>query len=282
MNFTGILVVFGTIALLALVARIISIFNQSKTTLDWFLYLLSLVGMSLAFFLVLDIQLILLLGSILVVWGVAYGPLSWGENNLTPFWNYFLISLSFIYFLLWIWLTGHKKFYSPFSLLEKKEERSSSKSFFSWVKWKWAKSGLNWVKSILNWVESILKVGLGFLIPLLIIVGLVLLGITCFAALTAALNDSGNITFAPVIEKKGMDHLMNFYAWHFCDLIPQIKVAETLNLEDPLKYTDDGVGWLLLLFKSLMAYIVIARFYSWNKWMKKSRKGKGTLLTTEV
>ena len=50
----------------------------------------------------------------------------------------------------------------------------------------------------------------------------------------------------------------------------QIKVAKTLNWDVPFTYDEKGVGWLLLVFKALMAYIVIARFYTWNKWRKAS------------
>lgn len=112
---------------------------------------------------------------------------------------------------------------------------------------------------------------LGFLNPLMIIVGLVFLAITCFAALTAALNDGGKVTFDTVVEAKGMHIIFDFYLWHFCDLIPQLDVAETLKWDAPLTYKDKGIGWLLLAFKALMAYIVIARFYTWNKWRKEMR-----------
>ena len=255
------MVVIGIFSLLALAACIIRVFNHSKTRLQWFSYLLNQIGVILFYILFLDLQLMVLIAAIAVVWIIAFYSLTWGEANLSQFWYYILISLSFIYFLLWLWWTGTKNFYSQFSFRKKKEDdmKNEDKSVEK--------------QSLIELAKSLMKGGaLNFLIPLTIIIGLVMLCITCFAALTAALNDNGNITFIPKIELQGMEDISQFYLWHFCDLIPQIKVVETLNWKVPFKYCDAGIAWLLLLFKSLMAYIVIARFYSWNKWRKEPRE----------
>ena len=66
-----------------------------------------------------------------------------------------------------------------------------------------------------NWKSIFLKTGLGFLIPLMLIVGLVMLGITSFAALTAALINSGKISFLTAIGKNGVEQVSEFYIWHF-------------------------------------------------------------------
>ena len=111
MGYNVFFVVIGMFALLALAAGIIRVFNHSKTTLQWFSYLLKQTGVILFYILFLDLQLLVLIGAIFVVWVVAYYSLTWGETNLSQFWNYILISLSFIYFLLWLWWTGTKNFY---------------------------------------------------------------------------------------------------------------------------------------------------------------------------
>lgn len=265
MNFIiNTLYVLGGIALFFLVARIIRVFNKSKSTIDWFLYLLGKLVVVLGTLLFFDLQIFLLLIPILITWWVDYGVLSWGENHVTQSWYYFLIFLSFIYFFFCLWLTGSKKFYSLFTFLEKKKKNITIK---------------NMSVEEENWKSIFLKTGLGFLIPLMLIVGLVMLGITSFAALTAALINSGKISFLTAIGKNGVEQVSEFYIWHFCNLIPQIHVAETLNWKVPFEYADDkntdhGVAWLLLLFKIVMAYVVIARFYSWNKWRKESTEEK--------
>jgi hypothetical protein len=259
MNFNGLILVFGSVLLLVITAFIIRIFNKARTTLGWFLYLLNQIGAVLAFILLLDIQLIIMLGAILIVWGAAYYTLLWGESNLAPFWNSVLIAISFIYFFMWLWWSGTKGFYQYFTF-RKAEEK--------------VKSGVNpeQKRSTMPSVQSIISSGMSFLIPLMIIVGLVFLGVTCFGAFTSALVRNYSISFLPLSANPGLSELMDYYLWHFLQLIPQIKVTETIRWDVPFTYSDKGVGWILLLFKALMAYIVIARFYTWNKWRKERHK----------
>ena len=157
MGYNVFFVVIGMFTLLALAAGIIRVFNHSKTTLQWFSYLLKQTGVILFYILFLDLQLLVLIGAIFVVWVVAYYSLTWGETNLSQFWNYILISLSFIYFLLWLWWTGTKNFYSQFSFRKKKEDdlKKEDKPV--------EKQGL------IELAKSVLKGGgLNFLIPLMV------------------------------------------------------------------------------------------------------------------
>ncbi len=110
---------------------------------------------------------------------------------------------------------------------------------------------------------------MSFLIPLMIIVGLVMLGVTCFGAFTSALVRNSTISFLPLGKNPGLAELTDYYIWHFLELIPQIEVTKTIKWGVPFEYDDKGIGWLLLLFKALMVGIVIARFYTWNKWRKE-------------
>ena len=254
MNLTGIIVVFGAIAVLGIIAIILGLIDKSRSGGEWFSLILKRIGIILAYILLIDIQLLVLLMAIMIVWGVAYYPLSWGQENLSVFWNYTLITFSFIYFLLWLWLTGTKNFYNQFSYAYSDKGKATVDESTS--------------ESKPSLIDSILRKGMRFLLPLMVIIGLVMLSITCFSALTSALHINGSVRFDPVMEDNGIGKISDFYLWHFFDLIPQIKVNETLNWEAPLKYTHGGIAALLLLFKSLMAYIVIARFYTWNKWRR--------------
>ncbi len=258
MNFSGALVVIGTILFLLFCASIIRIFNRSRTILDWFSYLLHQIGVLLMFILFLDLQLLLMLGTILIVWGAAYFALSWGEANLSPFWYSILIGISFVYFFMLLWWSGTKSFYRGFSF--KRVDKTVSVG------------SINEKQSILSTVKSIMSSGMSFLIPLMIIIGLVMLGITCFGAFTSALVQGNSISFLPLSKSPDLSQLSDYYLWHFLELIPQIDVAKTLNWEVPFTYREKGVGWILLLFKALMAFIVIARFYTWNKWRKELNK----------
>ncbi|MDZ7604588.1 MAG: hypothetical protein U5K79_03150 [Cyclobacteriaceae bacterium] len=127
-------------------------------------------------------------------------------------------------------------------------------------------------ESLLQRIQLKINFGVGFLIPLMIIIGLVMLGVTCFGALTSVLVHNGTISFLPDSKTPELSELADYYLWHFLELIPQIEVTKTIKWEAPFEYDDKGIGWILLLFKALMAYIVIARFYTWNKWRKELKK----------
>lgn len=259
MNLNAIFVLTGAFLFLLLCAATIRIFNKSKTFTEWFSYLLHQIGVLLLFLLFLDIQLLLMLVIILVVWGAAYYSLSWGEAQLSPFWNSVLIAFSFIYFFMLLWWSGTKGYYRQFSFRFRDDkvlndrEKGQKQSVFASAK-------------------SIMGKGMSFLIPLMIIIGLVMLGSTCFGALTAAFVSNKSISFQPISQTPGLSELSDYYLWHFLELIPQIEVTETLMWEVPFTYREKGAGWILLIFKALMAYIVIARFYTWNKWRKELNK----------
>jgi hypothetical protein len=256
MNFNGLIVVIGIVLLLTLTASFIRIFNKSRTITGWFTFLLKQISSILAFILYLDIFLLLILAAILIVWGTAYYSLSWGETRLNIFWNSILVAISFIYFFLWLWWTGTKNFYKQFAY--KKTIETSTKDKDPSEK-----------NSFMQSLESKMNIGMGILLPLMIIVGLVMLGVTCFGAFTSLLISNGSISFLVTSKPLGVSELSDYYLWHFLELIPQIEVTKTIQWEVPFDYKDKGIGWLLLLFKTLMVFIVIARFYTWNKWRKE-------------
>jgi hypothetical protein len=261
MNFNGIIIAIGIVLFLVLTAFIIRIFNKSRTTLDWFSYLLKRIGKLLAFILFLDIQLLIMLVVILIVWGASYKSLLWGETDIPSFWNSVLIVINFIYFFMLLWWSGTKGFYNLFAF--RKSEPGLN-----------LPANIERGRSIIpNKAQLIKGSGMSFLIPLMIIIGLVLLGATCFGAFTSFLVSNDSISFSPNNKNQGLSELTDYYLWHFLQLIPQIKVTETIRWDVPFTYSDKGVGWILLLFKALMAYIVITRFYTWNKWRKERYKG---------
>ena len=113
---------------------------------------------------------------------------------------------------------------------------------------------------------------LGVLFPLILLIAIVWVGATCFGALSAMLSDYGYISFDPVLKQQNFEPLVDFYFWHFCDLIPEIKVNETLQWDLLYKYKGNLMNLLLLLFKVIMVWIVIALFYKWNKWRNEDKK----------
>lgn len=153
-----------------------------------------------------------------------------------------IITLSFIYFILSISYVRRKKFYKGFDK-----------------------------KSVL-----------GILFPVLLIIAIVGVGVNCFAALSSILNDHGHVSFSPQLMKHDLNATSNFYLWQFLDLIPQIKVNQTLHWELPFKSNSNLQNWLLLLFKIIMIWIVIALFYKWNKWRKEEAKTENVEATKSI
>lgn len=65
------------------------------------------------------------------------------------------------------------------------------------------------------------------------------------------------------VESVAFVSLFEFYMWHFFNLVPFLKLNETLNWVAPLCYTQKRVGFLILLFQALVVFPIIAamRFY---------------------
>jgi hypothetical protein len=233
--------VFLTLYLAAVAIRV---FDRSRTTVDHFSWLLGGFGKILTALSFFMIQLGTILGILVLVWGIAYGPLKWSASHLSLAANSVLLFIMFLYFFLIMLLTGRQHFYAYFDTTAQHQGT---------------------LRAIAG---SFRKDGLGFLLPLSIIIGLVMVGVTCFAALTAQFVKIGELSLTSNYSSSPFLGLEDQYLWHFFDLVPQLKVNETIGWDAPVTLTGTGAGWLLLAFKVLMIYIVIARFYTWAKWQR--------------
>jgi hypothetical protein len=238
----AVLVVLGLVFMCFIAAILAYFFKKpKKSILDWSSYFLGKLGNGMTQLVAWMMSIYMLPAALVIVYGIAYFPLRWGQTHLNPVLYNTMIALSFVYFSLVIWYVSRKKFYLDFK-----------------------------------------KTGIGVFFPLMIIIGLVMVGVTCFAAFTGALSDGHTIKLNPALPSGDFGPLLDFYIWHFCKLIPQINVAETLNWDNKYKYESAGVGWLVLIFKALMAYIVLERIFHWNKWRKEERKEIDEIGTAEI
>lgn len=89
-----------------------------------------------------------------------------------------------------------------------------------------------------------------------------------FASLTFSLYNHGWVALEPCSGYPvSPGPLADFYVWHFFKLVPLVKLNETLKWNEPLCYTQPGVGFLILLFQALVVLPCIntVRFYLKNR-----------------
>ena len=257
-----VLAIFGCIAL---VAGVIWLFNRSRSFPEWVVFLLQQLGKSSSLFATFLFLFLSPIWILYVIWGLSFKALVWGEEQLSSGWNYALIGLVFVFFFGFMIWTSKKGFLDNFGSSKKPlgKDKKSQKGLEEWD----------------DLLGSYLQKGASLLIPLAIITALTLLGNTCFGALSAAWCRDGLADYTSHSSRLDVDAFSTFYFWHFCDLIPQIKVADTLGWENDIQREGSRAGFLLLLYKIIMAYIIIAKFYSWNKWRKAlAKKTKATEL----
>lgn len=58
-----------------------------------------------------------------------------------------------------------------------------------------------------------------------------------------------------------VEEIATFYAWHFLEAVPVLKIPETLRWAPPLMYTDSQTGVLVLTYKIAVILPVIATFF---------------------
>lgn len=90
--------------------------------------------------------------------------------------------------------------------------------------------------------------------------------IILFATLAFILSDRGAIEFAAGSRIAEPSNAADFFLWHLLDSIPALDVNETLRWEQPLSYTDGGVGALLLAFKLVVIVPIVAAFVAFWKY----------------
>lgn len=248
--------IFSMFAMATIIAWIAHWFDKKKSVLEWMEVILGIIGKAFSFLTVCCISITLFLFLILFVWVFVWFPLKWTSSLEWQGWFVIVLVLCFSYFIFILNYSGRKQFYSLFKpgFREDKDEKP--------------------VKSdSLRKLTDDFKGAFGKFYPLAFLIGLVMAGSTCFAAWAALLNVNGYLAVDPKPSGLDIGRFADFFLWHFCDLIPEIEMNKTIGWEIPMKYSDNGTGWLLLLFKVVMSYVVIARFYTWNKWRKVPEEG---------
>ena len=93
----------------------------------------------------------------------------------------------------------------------------------------------------------------GRLQPLFFVVAVWLAAAGWFSAVAVVLNDHAGAEFVTRSgdASPGYGQYADFFAWHFAEQIPLLKVNETLHWEVPLSY-EGGAGWLVLAFRVLV------------------------------
>lgn len=103
----------------------------------------------------------------------------------------------------------------------------------------------------------------GVLAPLVIAANLLFVCVGLFSTFVLVLP--GNDTF--FVDNPHPDHgqIADFFLWHFFDMVPLFDFDETLKWKAPFEYEHAAVGWILVLFKLVVALPVIrlvAAYYS--------------------
>jgi len=85
-----------------------------------------------------------------------------------------------------------------------------------------------------------------------------------FASLTLMLYDKKWLEITPGSSSSvSIGSLMDFYMWHFINLVPLLRIPEVLNWKKPLLYEQSRVGFLILAFQAFVVIPTISavRYY---------------------
>jgi hypothetical protein len=92
-----------------------------------------------------------------------------------------------------------------------------------------------------------------------------------FASFTFMLFDANAVELTANIPGRpiGEESLVDFYLWHFLNMIPALSIPELLNLRQPITYPGSWVGLLVLLFDAMIVLILIPTFQSWLQYRRE-------------
>ncbi len=103
--------------------------------------------------------------------------------------------------------------------------------------------------------------GAGALLPLIYVGNALILAAMFFASVTFVLVRHGAVQLGITAGDDVLfGKLLDFYVWHFLDLVPLVKVNATLHWQEPLVYESGWLGALLLLFKVAVIVPTIGAF----------------------
>jgi hypothetical protein len=103
----------------------------------------------------------------------------------------------------------------------------------------------------------------GVLAPLVIAVNLLFACVGLFSTFVLVLPGNGTFFVGNAHPEHGK--IADFFLWHFFDMVPLFDFNETLKWKAPLEYERAAVGWILVLFKLVVALPVlwlIAAYYT--------------------
>jgi hypothetical protein len=80
-----------------------------------------------------------------------------------------------------------------------------------------------------------------------------------FASVTFILVDAGTVEMSSDLPGGVTEgRLVDFYIWHFFELVPLVSINETANLAEPATYSGTWVGLLVLTFQALVVIPILA------------------------
>ena len=138
----------------------------------------------------------------------------------------------------------------------------------------WASVVLIWVRIISGefgkemFIESYVN---GILWPPFVYsISLLVMASSVFASISVTLQRYGYATFKPPLPNE-LSPVVDFYMWHFVNLIPGLGIPETLRWTQPYQYSDHLSGAVLLIFKIAVILPVIASFKLWHDVRKTAQ-----------
>ena len=99
--------------------------------------------------------------------------------------------------------------------------------------------------------------------PFVYSISLLVMAASVFASISVTLQRCGYATFEPPLPNN-LSAVVDFYMWHFVNLIPGLGIPETLRWTQPYQYSDHLSGAVLLTFKIAVILPVIASFKLWH------------------
>lgn len=138
----------------------------------------------------------------------------------------------------------------------------------------WASLALLWVRIISGefgkemFIESYVN---GILWPPFVYsISLLVIAASVFASISVTLQRCGYAKFEPPLPDN-LSPVVDFYMWHFVNLIPGLGIPETLRWTQPYQYSDHLSGAVLLIFKIAVILPVIASFKLWHDVRKTAQ-----------
>jgi uncharacterized protein (TIGR02246 family) len=106
--------------------------------------------------------------------------------------------------------------------------------------------------------------------PFVYSISLLVMAASVFASISVTLQRCGYATFEPPLPND-LSPVVDFYMWHFVNLIPGLGIPETLRWTQPYQYSDHLSGVVLLIFKIAVILPVIASFKLWHDVRKTAQ-----------